>query len=135
MKMAAERTRLASHGRYATRVRPVNCRQAFGLNADCGSVAAIRSLHRRRLCQKSPEGTSRETVSCPAMFEKTWFKVVIGTALAHTVPPETLVSGTEKKYCDKGNEAMPCIVAHGVRTLLPALSVLHPVVSEPYEIE
>ena len=63
------------------------------------------------------------------MTVKTWLKVVIGatqlglawvhTASLHTVPPLCAAFGTEKKYFDKGVEAIPAIVVQGVRPLLP----------------
>ena len=81
--------------------------------------------------QKSPGGTKRETVSCEAMVVNTWFNAVSGTAFAHTVVSVGLLGsfiGTEKKYCDRGNEDMPCIVSQG---LSAPPSVEQPVVSEP----
>ena len=62
---------------------------------------------------------------------------MIGTAPLHMVlvVPFT-VWGTEKKYCDKGWEAMPAIVAQGVLAALPAMAgtlspEVQPALSEP----
>ena len=50
---------------------------------------------RQPVRQKSPLGTNRDTVSCPAMVVNTWFNAVIGTAWEHMVPLATEASGTE----------------------------------------
>jgi hypothetical protein len=84
--------------------------------------------------QKSLGGTNRETVSCPAIFEKTSLNVLSGTAPGHTVVWVGLLAslcGTEKKYCDRGKEAIPSIVAHGVLYDELPVSEVQPVVSEP----
>jgi len=82
-------------------------------------------------------GISRAVSSIEPIVVKTWLNWVIGTAPLHTVLVFPLtVWGTEKKYCDNGDEAMPAIVEQGVLAALPPMDgtdspEVHPEVSEP----
>ncbi len=76
-------------------------------------------------------GINRELMRSPPMVLKTWLNWVIGTAPPHTVLVFPLIVwGTEKKYCDNGEEAIPAIVPQGV--LYGGVSPeVQPEVSEP----
>jgi len=75
-------------------------------------------------------GINREPWRSVLMATKTWSSLVIGTAPVHIVPPLVVELGTEKKYCEFGTDAIPCIVAQGV--VYGAVSPeVQPVVSEP----